>query len=311
MRTRQLFGTVILAAFIAAVLLWAMVQSAAENAAAAARSNVCQHRLAFIYRALRSYHDKYGKFPPAYIADKKGKPMHSWRVLVLETLGEPQSTEVYRAYNFDEPWDGPNNRKLLDRMPDFYACPSNRRGGADRKPLANYVLIVGPGAVFRGAESLAMSQISDIHSDTIVLAETLPGVPWLEPRDLEFDKMSFQLDDPAKPSIAGKDSTGCGVVLLDGRVERLHKPADPDRIRSMLVVKLKAPPPGKAEAGKPRGKTRTFEGNRDILGGKPGHSGRETGTFWEGNRDIWVLLIPPRSPAGMTPPQEDRSLPHP
>ena len=27
-------------------------------------------------------------------------------------------------YNFDEPWDGPNNRKLIDKMPPVYGYPS-------------------------------------------------------------------------------------------------------------------------------------------------------------------------------------------
>ena len=33
--------------------------------------------------ALHNYHQANGCFPPAYIADKNGKPMHSWRVLIL------------------------------------------------------------------------------------------------------------------------------------------------------------------------------------------------------------------------------------
>ena len=26
-------------------------------------------------------------------------------------------------YNFEEPWDGPNNRKLLDKMPAVFGYP--------------------------------------------------------------------------------------------------------------------------------------------------------------------------------------------
>ena len=43
--------------------------------------------------------------------------MHSWRVLLLPYLDQ---LELYNAYRFDEPWDGPNNRLLADRMPRHY-----------------------------------------------------------------------------------------------------------------------------------------------------------------------------------------------
>jgi hypothetical protein len=61
--------------------------------------------------ALRNYHDAYGRFPPAYVADGHGPPMHSRRVLILPWL---EKREIYDRYRFDEPWDGPNNRKPHD-----------------------------------------------------------------------------------------------------------------------------------------------------------------------------------------------------
>ena len=38
--------------------------------------------------ALHNYHDAHGCFPPAYIADANGRPMHSWRILLLAFLSE-------------------------------------------------------------------------------------------------------------------------------------------------------------------------------------------------------------------------------
>jgi Protein of unknown function (DUF1559) len=67
--------------------------------------------------AVANYHETYGCFPPAYVADRDGKPIHSWRVLILPFL---EQQELYRAYNFDEPWNGPNNRKLASRVGKIY-----------------------------------------------------------------------------------------------------------------------------------------------------------------------------------------------
>jgi hypothetical protein len=43
-------------------------------------------------------------------------------VLILPQLGRD---DLYGEYRFDEPWNGPNNKALVARMPDVYACPSN------------------------------------------------------------------------------------------------------------------------------------------------------------------------------------------
>jgi len=51
-----------------------------------ARRLTCTGNLKQIAAALQAYHQANGCFPPAYIADKNGKPMHSWRVLILPYL---------------------------------------------------------------------------------------------------------------------------------------------------------------------------------------------------------------------------------
>ena len=80
----------------------------------------CANNMKRIALALRNYHTAYGCFPPAYVADKNGRPMHSWRVLILPFLKEDP---LYKQYKFSEPWDGPNNKKLIAVRVMFYTCP--------------------------------------------------------------------------------------------------------------------------------------------------------------------------------------------
>jgi hypothetical protein len=42
--------------------------------------------------ALRGYHDVYGQLPPAAVTAKDGKPLYSWRVLLLPFLVEDETT---------------------------------------------------------------------------------------------------------------------------------------------------------------------------------------------------------------------------
>src|SRR5271163_108233 len=58
---------------------------AVQQAREAARASQC-FCIKQIAVALHNYHDTYGSFPPAYVADETGKPMHSWRVLILPFL---------------------------------------------------------------------------------------------------------------------------------------------------------------------------------------------------------------------------------
>jgi hypothetical protein len=67
-------------------------------------------RLRAIGYALRSYHEAHGKLPPAVGRDKAGRPLYSWRVLLLPYLEEPF---LYAKFNLDEPWDSPTNKPLL------------------------------------------------------------------------------------------------------------------------------------------------------------------------------------------------------
>jgi hypothetical protein len=142
------------------------------------RGIACKNNLSNLGKALHNYNSSFGSFPPAFIADANGKPMHSWRTLLLPYLEEPK---IRRAYRFDEPWDGPHNRQLHDRTVHVYDCPD------DESPdnQTSYVAIVGPGTMWAGTHPCTVSEIADGTSNTIMLVEVRnSGIHWLEPRDL-------------------------------------------------------------------------------------------------------------------------------
>jgi hypothetical protein len=73
--------------------------------------------------AVIGYKETYGEDPPRVVYGPDGKPWHSWRVLILEFL----DPALFARYSFDEPWDGPNNSKLLSSIPEKYRCLNDRR----------------------------------------------------------------------------------------------------------------------------------------------------------------------------------------
>ena len=95
---------------------------------------------------MSQYEAANGCFPPAYIADKHGKPMYSWRVLLLPYLDQEDLADRYR---FDEPWDSPANRTVTDLAIGLYQCPS--QPGVNG-PTTNYMMVVGPHTISDGRE---------------------------------------------------------------------------------------------------------------------------------------------------------------
>ncbi|WP_339908259.1 DUF1559 domain-containing protein [Symmachiella dynata] len=143
-----------------------------------------RNHLKLIGLALHNYHDAYGTFPPAFVADDNGKPMHSWRVLILPYLDQ---RALYEQYDFSEPWNGPNNVKLVTQRPNIYGYPG-QKGDAT---VTAFAAIAGKPCVFQGSEPVAIKDIRDGTSNTLVAGEAVgAGIPWTKPQDVEFDQFT-------------------------------------------------------------------------------------------------------------------------
>lgn len=177
--------------------------------------------------AVANYHDHFGCLPPAYIADENGRPMHSWRVLILPWL---EQKSLYDQYRFDEPWDGPHNRLLADKMPAVFAFHDK----TDHGGITNYLRVVGPGTASPGATTISNKDITDGTDNTLLIVENLgAGVNWLEPRDLEFDVMSFAINDPRGISSWYANPAG---VTVQGMTHKLPIDANPEAVRALFTI---------------------------------------------------------------------------
>jgi prepilin-type N-terminal cleavage/methylation domain-containing protein len=172
-------------------VLVAILLPAVRSARGAASRSHCSNNLKQITLALHNYHDTFGSFPPAYIADENGKPMHSWRVLILPFL---EKNNVYDQYRFDEPWDGPNNRKLLNSFTWIYQCPAHRLQSGETTTC--YFAVVGPDTAWPGAEPRGLDDLPSV-SDTFFLVEGPPRkIQWSEPRDLTVKEAAALFNNP-------------------------------------------------------------------------------------------------------------------
>lgn len=177
--------------------------------------------------AVANYHEHFGCYPPPSVAGPDGRPWHSWRVLILPYL---EHSTLYQAYDFDQPWDGPHNRKLAGRMPTVYAFPGSERPGSG---VANYFAVVGPETAWPPAGTLRDDDVSDGTASTILVVESLAGVPWMSPSDLAFDRMDLRVNQPTGVS---SPYQAPAVATLDGAVHQLLPQLSPVALRALLTT---------------------------------------------------------------------------
>lgn len=197
-----------------------------------ANSHNCDQNLKRIGMALQAYEIDHGTLPPAFIPGPDGKPMHSWRVLILPYLDEDG---LFSNYNFNEPWDSPTNQQLATRMPTVFACP------ADPDSLllgeSNYMVIVGPDTMFPGSKSRETGTIGDDLSSTIMVVEVpIYGSSWLKPEDLTVGKMQFAVNGGFENEIGSYHSGGAHVLMADGDAKFLNDALPSDFVEGMTTL---------------------------------------------------------------------------
>jgi len=189
-------------------------------------------RLKEILLAMHKYHDDHGHLPPAASRDKDGRPLLSWRVLLLPFLDEKN---LYDQFWLDEPWDSPHNKSVLAKMPHYYRNPLD--GPPDQ---TFYQVFVGPGTAFEG-NGVSLKDFPDGTSNTLLVVEATNYVPWTQPKDLVYD--------PGKPlpPLGGRftrpvrwlgwlsrEQPVIHVGLADGSALSLRNPVEEKFLRSII-----------------------------------------------------------------------------
>lgn len=156
--------------------------------------------------------------------------------------------EFFDQYNHDAAWNDKRNLQLAqhERFKYLFACPSDphykdaqdKDFDPNQPRMTNYVAVVGPGTAFPGGDKrISFEDITDGPENTILVVEIANSdIHWSEPRDLEFDRMSFKINDPEKPCISSPHADGANVVFADGRSRRLSKTIPPETLRALFTI---------------------------------------------------------------------------
>lgn len=232
---RNGFGLIELTVIVIIVLaIAALLLPSARRSGEVARRRQCKNILKQIAFALRNYHDQYHAFPPAYTVDAEGRPLHSWRTLLLPFLGQKA---LYDKIDLTKPWDDPANGTVLQTSLEFFRCPSSM----SPPNHTTYLAIVATGSCLRPIEGRPLSEVLDGPSNTVLVIEAPAeqSVPWMAPTDA--DETLFLAINPE----TNLHHVGAfHVALVDGTVRILNASTSAEIRRALISVAGRDPVEG-------------------------------------------------------------------
>jgi hypothetical protein len=180
-----------------------------------------QNNLRNIAIAMHAYRKDHGTLPPPAVYDQEGKPLLSWRILLLPYL------ESDNLFKLDQPWDSPHNLRLLrTSWSPIYRAPD---AAYDEAYPTHYQVIVGEGAAFEERRTFKLDDFPDGLPNTILVAEAADPVPWTKPQDVRFSPKG------PLPKFGGLFSSGFNVVFADGAVRFLKYDIDEKTLRALIT----------------------------------------------------------------------------
>lgn len=171
---------VALAMAIAAPWVFSLAMSQPSNESV--RRLQCLNNLKQIGLAMHNYHSEHAFLPPAYTIDAHGKPLHSWRTLLLPYL---EQRALYDKIRLDEPWDSPYNQQFHSLVIYSYKCPNSTDGDTN----AHAAVPVGDDAPFPpdgGQRSL--DDIEDVP-ETLLVYEIGKAGHWMKPLEADANML--------------------------------------------------------------------------------------------------------------------------
>lgn len=195
------------------VVLIAFLLPSVSRSREAARRTQCRNNLKQIGLALHNYHDVFHALPPAYTVDADGKPLHSWRTLILPYLDQKA---LYDSIDLSKPWDDPVNAQARETPSPFLHCPTST---SSLRNHTSYLAVVAPGSCFEATKSCTLKDIIDGTGNTVAVIEVPSdrSVPWMSPQDVDDVLILSPSPDAKVPTHVG----GVYALFCDGTVRFL------------------------------------------------------------------------------------------
>ncbi len=192
-----------------------------------------KRRLEKIGSALKAYENAHGCLPSSEVIvdDPDGLPnQFSWRVAILPELGEQ---DIYDQFDFSKPWDGPENLKAAEQIPEVFKNVMEELGNRTRLHIPG-----GKSGLYR--IDRVRPKLSDISDKSIWTAIVISGGSksaevWTRPSVLSVDSAEedsfgedgengvFVINAAFKSRIAKRNNGAVTAMLTTDGEEKLNR----------------------------------------------------------------------------------------
>lgn len=230
-RWRSVFiGLLTVAGIIAAILV--LFLPAMRNPRPGHRPE-CMNNLKNIALALHNYAAKnHGELPPAYTIDSAGKPLHSWRTLILPYIDR---RDLYEKVDLSKPWNDPANTEVFKAYLKVYHCPV----GETAENYTTYLAILAPNGCFRPTEPRQIADLTAMNGEALMLIDVAASqaVPWMSPLDAD-EQIVLDIGVKTQPAHPG----GTNVAHGDGSVGFLDTNTSAAERRALISILSRTSP---------------------------------------------------------------------
>lgn len=227
LRRKNGFSVIELIVVLAIIgVLVALMLPAIRSARPAARRTQCQNNLKQIVLALLNYESTYHALPPAYTVDAAGRPLHSWRTLILPYL---EQADLYKKIDLSKPWNDPANAKAFRAHVLTYSCPD----ASCPEDQTTYLAIVAPKSCLRPAKPRPLSEVAREQGKTLIVIEvdSKHAVPWMAPQDAD-EELLLSL----RPNTGLPHADGMHAAFVDGSVYFLSSELSPAERQALIPI---------------------------------------------------------------------------
>jgi prepilin-type processing-associated H-X9-DG protein len=212
---------------IVALLIVLMLPAVRSGGRQAARRAQCINNLKQIGLALYYYEQEHKALPPAYTVDAQGRPLHSWRTLILPYMEE---ASLYKSIDLTKPWDDPVNTTARGTSLSVFQCPSVDES---RAGMTTYLAIVGPNNALAPDRPRPLSEFTDGTDKTIMTIEAPDqyAVPWMAPSDADESLLPGLTPDSQLHHPGGQN-----VGMADGSVRFVKTSTAAKTLRALMTI---------------------------------------------------------------------------
>jgi len=193
----------------------------------ARRRTNCSNNLHQIALGMLLYHHERGTLPPAYTIDANGKPLHSWRVLLLPYVGEEK---LFSQIRVAEPWNSVHNCQFHDAAVAIYQCPSALAKRGD----TTYSVIIGQHTAIRPAEGRSLD---DLGMNSVLVVERWTPVCWMDPTSELTEAIALKginRRSECPEGIGSQHPGGAQAALRDGSARFISHSLETAALQSLL-----------------------------------------------------------------------------